>query len=297
MSKLEVSHFIGKTSSAKVSYNTRDLILYAIGIGSTDPRFVYENDENFEAFPTYPIVLGFKGTSSSVLSFPSETMMKTSNVPPLKGIKVILDGERYLEVVNPLPKDGAELTLKSTLIGIHKRGQGATVETETIISDDSKVYVKIISGSFLVGAKDFQPESVGKTFSENISLPKRNPDAVEESKTLPNQTHIYRLSGDYNPLHVDPNFASISGFQQPILHGLCTFGFAARAVLKNFAGNDSSKFKSIKARFAKPVNPGETLITSMWKEGNRIIFEVKVKERNIVVVNNAFVELHSTAKL
>jgi len=297
MSKLEVSQFIGKTSSTKVSYNTRDLILYAIGIGSTDLRFVYEHDENFEPFPTYPIVLGFKGTSNSVVGFPSEAMLKSSNVPPLKGVKVLLDGERYLEVVNPLPKDGAELTLKNTLIGIHKRGQGASVESETIISDDSKVYVKIISGTFLVGAKDFQPESVGKTYSENISVPKRNPDAVEESVTLPNQAQIYRLSGDYNPLHVDPSAASMSGFQQPILHGLCTFGFAARAVIKNFAGNDPSKFKAIKARFAKPVNPGETLITSMWKEGNKIIFEVKVKERNIVVVNNAFVELHSTAKL
>jgi len=298
MSKLAISSYIGKTSSAKVSYNPRDLILYAIGIGSEDLRFVYENDSDFGAFPTYPIVLGFKGTSSSVVSFPSESMMKTTNVPPFKGIKVLLDGERYLEVINPLPKEGAELTLKSTLVGIHKRGQGATVETESIIQDDKdKVYVKIISGTFLVGAKDFEPESAGKSYSENIAVPKRNPDAIEESKTLPNQAQIYRLSGDYNPLHVCPEMAKMSGFQQPILHGLCTFGFAARAVLKHFAGNDPSKFKSIKVRFAKPVNPGETLIISMWKEGNRIIFDVKVKERNQVVVNNAYVELHPSSKL
>jgi len=298
MSKQSVSSFIGKTSSTKVSYNPRDLIIYAIGIGSEDLRFVYENDSDFAPFPTYPIVLSFKGTSSSILSFPSEAMIKTSILPPLKGIRVVLDGERYLEVINPLPKEGAELTLKSTLVGIHKRGQGATIESETIIHDDKdKVYVKIISGTFLVGAKDFEPESVGKSYSENIPVPKRNPDAVDESKTLLSQTHIYRLSGDYNPLHIDPEMAKMSGFQQPILHGLCSFGFAARAVLKHFAGNDPSKFKSIKARFTKPVTPGETLITSMWKEGNRIIFDVKVKESNQVVVNNAYVELHPSAKL
>jgi len=295
--KVEVLPYIGKTSSTKVSYNTRDLILYSIGIGSEDLRFVYEHDSDFAPFPTYPIVLGFKGTSSDVVGFPSEAMVKTSVVPPLPGIKVMLDGERYLEVVNPLPKEGAVLTIKNTLVGVHKRGQGAIVETESIISDDSKVYVKLISGAFLVGAKDFEPENAGKTFSENISIPKRNPDAVEESKTLGNQAHIYRLSGDYNPLHIDPSFAPMAGFQQPILHGLCTFGFAARAVLKHFAGNDPAKFKAIKARFAKPVMPGETLVTSMWKEGNRVIFDVKVKETKVVVVNNAYVELHDGSKL
>jgi len=295
MSKVAINTYIGRSSSTTVSYNPRDLIIYAIGIGSDDLRFVYEHDADFAPFPTYPIVLGFKGTSSSIVNFPSEPMIKTSTIPPIKGTKVMLDGERYLEVVNPLPKEGAELTLKNTLLGIHKRGQGAIVESETIIQDDKTVYVKIISGAFLVGAKDF--ENAGKTFSENIPVPKRNPDAVEEAKTLPNQAMIYRLSGDYNPLHVDPEMAKMSGFQQPILHGLCTFGYAARAVIKHFAGNDPSKFKSIRARFAKPVNPGETLITSMWKEGNRIILDVKVKERNQVVVNNAYVDLHPSSKL
>jgi len=296
MSKAELNSLIGQTRSTKVSYNTRDLILYAIGIGSEDLRFVYELDSDFGAFPTFPIVLGFKGVSSDVVSFPSEAMKKTSIVPPLKGTKVILDGERYLEVINPLPKEATELTLTSTLLGIHKRGQGAIVESESVLHDtNNKVYVKYISGVFMVGPKDF--EDVGKSFSQNFSVPKRNPDAVEESKTLPNQAQIYRLSGDYNPLHIDPEMAKMSGFQQPILHGLCTFGFAARAVLKHFAANDPTKFKSIRVRFSKPVNPGETLITSMWKEGNKIIYEVKVKERNLVVVNNACVELHSSSKL
>jgi len=293
--KVSLNEHIGKSASAKVSYNTRDLILYAIGIGCNDLKYVYENDPNFAPFPTYPIVLHFKGTSQTVLPFPSETMIKLNSII-LPGTRVILDGERYLEVLNPLPVEG-EFTIKSTLTGVSKRGSGALLENETTISDDKKTYVRIISGSFLVGAKDFEPEKAGKSYSENVPVPKRAPDVVEEMKTLPNQTHLYRLSGDYNPLHIEPNFAQASGFDQPILHGLCTFGHAARAVLKNFANNDPALFKSIKCRFAKPVYPGETLVVSMWKEGSRIIFEVKVKERDIVVANNAYVELVPKSKL
>jgi len=294
--KVNVNEYIGQSRSAKVSYNTRDIILYAIGIGCNELKYVYENDPEFVPFPTYPIVLNFKGISPNVVGFPSEAMIQTSHMPPIPGTRVLLDGERYLEVVNPLPNEG-EFTLKNTLIAISKRGQGAVVESETTISDDKKVYVRIVSGAFLLGAKDFEPEKAGKSHSENVVVPTRPPDVVEEVKTLPTQTHLYRLSGDYNPLHIDPNMAQMSGFQQPILHGLCTFGHAAHIVLKNFGNNDPAQFKAIRSRFAKPVNPGETLVVSMWKEGSRVIFEVKVKERDIVVVNNAYVEFVTKSKL
>eukprot|EP01126_Amoeba_proteus_P013340 TRINITY_DN15652_c0_g1_i3.p1 TRINITY_DN15652_c0_g1~~TRINITY_DN15652_c0_g1_i3.p1 ORF type:complete len:284 (+),score=50.42 TRINITY_DN15652_c0_g1_i3:74-853(+) len=237
---MDVSKYIGQESSTTVSYCRKDLILYAIGIGSTDLPFVYENAPNFAAFPTYPIVLGFKGTSTDVLSFPSPAMMQTMNTPPLPGTKVGLDGERFLEVLHPIPLEGT-FTLKSKLLGIHKRGKGALVESETLLCDDTRTYVRMVSGAFLVGAKNFKPESAGQTNSETIHPPTRQPDAVEETPTLPNHAHIYRLSGDYNPLHIDPRFAKLSGFQQPILHGLCSLGIAARAVLKNFAGNDPNQ--------------------------------------------------------
>jgi len=271
--------------------------LYSIGIGCSELDFVYELSPKFSAFPTYPIVLGFKGTANDVLSFPSPMMMQTMSTPPLPGTKVGLDGERFLEILHPLPLEGT-FTLKDTLIGVHKRGQGALVETETTISDDKHTYVRIVSGAFLVGAKDFTPESAGQTYSENIKLPARNADAVEELKTSPLQTHIYRLSGDYNPLHIDPRFAKMNGFKEPILHGLCSLGFATRAVLKTYGNNDPSLFKAVKVRFAKPVMPGETLAVSMWKEGNRVFLEVKAKERDLVVLNNAYVDLkEAPAKL
>lgn len=101
------------------------------------------------------------------------------------------------------------------MIGIHKRGQGALVESETTISDDKTTYVRLVSGAFLVGAKNFTPESAGSTYSENVKLPDRAPDSVEEIHTSPQQTHIYRLSGDFNPLHIDPRFAKMNGFKVP----------------------------------------------------------------------------------
>jgi len=293
----DVTKFINLTSpTILVNYTRRDLILYAIGIGCDELNFVYENSPNFAAFPTYPIVLSFKGNENDVLTFPSPAMMKTMNVPPLPGFKFVLDGERYLEVINPLPLSG-EFSYSSKCIGIHKRGQGALVVTESIISDSTKTYVKIVSGAFCVGAKNFTPESIGESYSENITLPARDPDATEDTHTLPNQAHIYRLSGDYNPLHIDPRMAKVSGFKEPILHGLCSLGIAARAVIKKYCGNDPSQFKAIKVRFAKPVIPGETLTTSMWKEGNKVYLEVKAKERNTIVVNNAYVLLNEKSKL
>ena len=124
--------------------------------------------------------------------------------------------------------------------------------------------------------------------------PDRAPDAVVEQKISADQALLYRLSGDWNPLHADPAFAQAFGFPRPILHGLCTYGFAARHVIKAFAGNDARLFKSIRARFAESVFPGETLVTEMWKEcAARVVFRTRIKERDKVAISNAAVELYA----
>jgi len=296
MAPLETKDWLNKWVEQKVAYNKRDLLTYALGIGCDELNWVYENDPDFAAFPTYPIVLQFKGADQDVVSFPSETMAEGPNMPPLPGVRVALDGERYIEKVSELDPDGGELTLKSRIIGCHKRGSGASVETEAqLIDSNGKLLYKIISGAFLVGAKDFVDS--GTTNSEKVDVPKREPDAVVEMPTTLQQAKIYRLSGDYNPLHIDPDMAQMSGFKEPILHGLCSLGITAHAVLKQFGENTAAKFKAIKARFAKPVLPGDTLVVSMWKEGDKIIVSTASKASGDVVVNNAYVLLNSDAKL
>lgn len=294
---VETEPFIGKQTEYPVSYNTRDLITYAIGIGCTELNWVYENNKDFAAFPTYPIVLFFKGDESSVVPFPSKSMTSGPKGPRLPGVKVGLDAEKYIEKVNELPSGGANLRMRQKLLAVTKKGSGALTESELELVDESgKVYYRMVNGGMSVGAKDFKDG--GKSTSISLKPPAREPDAVEEEKTSPFQAQLYRLSGDYNPLHVDPVFAGKAGFSAPIMHGLCTLGHSTRHVMKHFCDNRTQKFKAVRLRFASPVIPGDTLVTKMWKESNRVVFTTEVKETGKVVISNAFVELHDAgAKL
>eukprot|EP01062_Namystynia_karyoxenos_P070104 TRINITY_DN65498_c0_g1_i1.p1 TRINITY_DN65498_c0_g1~~TRINITY_DN65498_c0_g1_i1.p1 ORF type:complete len:297 (+),score=127.15 TRINITY_DN65498_c0_g1_i1:79-969(+) len=296
MAITDTQQFLDQWTEIPVSYNRRDLLIYAVGIGCDELPFVYEKDKKFGAFPTYPIVLSFKGDAQDVVNFPSKAMVSSMKSPPLKGVKNGLDGERYIEMVNPLPKMGAELILKTRLIGVHKRGSGASVESEQLLTDKAgKVYYRFFNGSFLVGATDFKDSGITK--SQKIAPPARAPDAVMEMPTTETQAQVYRLSGDYNPLHVDPKFASMVGFKKPIIHGLCSLGICTRAILRQYGGSKADSFKALKLRFASPVLPGQTLVVEMWKDGNRVTFVAKVKETGKVCINNAYLELATGAKL
>ncbi|MEO6420346.1 MAG: SCP2 sterol-binding domain-containing protein, partial [Polyangiaceae bacterium] len=206
------------------------------------------------------------------------------------GFERILHGEQYLELSRPLPTH-ARLKHKPKIKAIYDKGKNAVVVTAMTTTDavtgEELAYNEFTS--VIRGAGGWGGDR-GPTVEANVA-PDRAPDAVVEEKTHPNQALLYRLSGDINPLHADPSFAVGFGFQKPILHGLCSFGFATRAVINEFAGGDPRFFKSIKVRFAEVVFPGETLVTEMWKDGEKITFRTKVKERDKVVISNASVEL------
>lgn len=282
--------------SAPVEFNARDFIIYALGVGSKDPRYVYENHDNFAAFPTYPIVLTFKGTSFDVLSFPPPFMMQFPQ-PFLPNTKTVLDAEKYVEKINDLPKEGGKFNLVGKCVGCHQKGKNGLVEQEFKLVDDAgKEYYKIVSGAMMVGAKGFK--NSGMSYSKDIKPPSASPAHTIEQKIDEHQTHIYRLSGDYNPLHIDPEAATMFGFKQPILHGQCTMGVVARGLLDTLAGGVSTRFKSISLRFASPVLPGETLVTEVWTESpTSFIFQTKVKESGKVCVSNARFELTAESKL
>lgn len=265
-----------------ISYDRRDVLLYAVGIGCRDLRFVYERHASFAVFPTFAIRWGGAGA-------PLDTALVPSSPGPLN-----IDAERYLELVKPLPGAGT-VSVRSRVIGVHPRGRGnGFVEFESEVTDaDGEVCVRMVNGSFRRGVRtlgDIEPfEGAGRTFSQKLPVPEREPDIAKTVAIADNQAHIYRLSGDYNPLHIDPESARFGGFDAPILHGLCTFGHCADALLGALADGDPARFAKIKVRFSAPVMLGDAMQVRAWRDGaGRVLFEARVGNR--VVVSNAYFE-------
>ena len=176
------------------------------------------------------------------------------------------------------------------LADIQDKGSGLLMTLEVNSCDEAgELLAQARTSMFIRGIGGFGGE---RGASSKIALPDRPPDAIIEEATLARQALIYRLAGDANPLHVDPRMAAIGNFDRPILHGLCTLGFSARAVLRRFCDNDAHKLAAISTRFAHHVFPGETLITEMWQEGaGQIRFQTKAKERDVVVLSHASAQL------
>ncbi|MCP4446878.1 MAG: SDR family NAD(P)-dependent oxidoreductase [Myxococcales bacterium] len=276
------------------SYDERDLALYALGVGAgedptddKDLQLVYEmHGKGFKALPSYAVIpavneiitMAKEGESAPGLNF---------------GIDKLLHGEQYTELIRPLPPH-AKLTHKSSVKSIYDKGKNAlvTYETKSYDQDDSLMIVNELT-AVIRGAGGWGGDR-GPKAPKNVA-PSGKPDFVTEQHIGANQALLYRLSGDWNPLHVDPNMAKAFGFEKPILHGLCTFGHATRHVINAcFPDADPRYFKSINLRFADSVYPGETLITEMWKDGdNRVVFQCKVKGRGKVVISNAAIERYA----
>jgi len=256
------------------NYVERDVILYNLGIGATEKelQWTYENHDQFSALPTFGVVPQLMAMFEVSWDF-------LPNYNPAK----LLHGEQYLAIKAPIPTSG-ELVSEARIMEVLDKGKAAAC-TAIVHTKDKGTGEVIFEGQstvFIRGAGGFGGKRTGTDRGPATAAnnpPKRKPDAVVEEKTMQSQAALYRLSGDLNPLHIQPEFAAIGGFDKPILHGLCTMGIAGKHVLKTFG-----EFKDIKVRFTGVVYPGETLVTEMWKEGDKVIFTTKTKESNTTVL-------------
>ena len=266
------------------SYSKRDTILYALGLGlSMDPldeaqlRFTYE--DGLQALPSMAVVLATPGFW---------VKEPESGVDWVK----VLHGEQCLEIHKPLPAE-ATVTATTRVTDVIDKGaeRGALLLQERIVVDRAtgEKLATLTSTTFARGDGGFGGKSEGGRPVHR--LPEREPDSHCDLPTLPQAALIYRLSGDYNPLHADPKVAAAAGFKAPILHGLCTLGVAAHAILKVQCDYDPARFRSLALRFSAPVYPGETIRTEMWRDGDIVSFRARVLERDVVVLNNGRAEV------
>jgi acyl dehydratase len=266
------------------TYTTRDSILYALGVGlNMDPldeqqlKFCYE--DGMEALPTMAVVLASPGFWVK---------------DPEAGIDWVrvLHGEQGLRIHKPLPP-AATVVATNKIVGLVDKGEGkgALIQQErTLVEKDSgDALATLTSTTFARGNGGFG-QSIGESKPVH-AMPEREPDQVCALPTLPQAALIYRLSGDYNPLHADPKVATAANFKAPILHGLCTLGVAGHAILRTCCDYDTSRFRALDLRFSAPVYPGETISTEMWRDGDVISFRSRVLERDVVVLNNGRAEV------
>jgi acyl dehydratase len=271
----EILSLTGEPFAAR--YTDRETMLYALGVGmGGDPMnekelpFVYEN--GLKALPTMATVIAW-GAGGLVGKMGINYLM-------------VVHGEQKVEIHQPLPAD-ADITAATRVMGVFDKGagKGAVIYTETVISEAGGAKLAtLVSSTFARGDGGFGGPSDGAP--EPHAVPTRAHDAVCALTTRPDQALIYRLSGDRNPLHSDPSIAKMAGFPRPILHGLCSYGIACRAVLQTYADYDPARIKHFDVRFSAPVFPGETIETRMWKDANVISFECVVPERGVTVIKN-----------
>lgn len=261
-------------------YGVRDTLLYALGVCCGDDptdvrdlRFAYE--ESLQALPTM----------ATVLCSPGFWLKQ-----PDTGVdwRHVLHGEQFLRIHRPLPPSG-KLIGRQHIEEIVDKGPGRGaliyIKRELFEADSGELVCTVGLSSFARANGGFGGPT-GPTKPAH-KLPERTPDASCDLPTWKHSALIYRLNGDYNPLHAEPAIATAAGFERPILHGLCTYGVAGRALVRTLCDNDATRLRQLDVRFSAPVYPGETIRTEIWKEGAGVAgFRCRVVERNLVVLDN-----------
>lgn len=247
---IDVSKVGTATEPVQASWTERDCMLYALGVGSGTDELEFCTEKDQRVLPTFAVIPAMRGMGAvAVLGDVNFAM--------------IVHGEQGITLHRDLPVNGTAV-VAGRVVAIWDKGSGAVVEVESdgrttggepLFSGRSSIFIR--------GEGGFGGERGPSGL--RYPVPEREPDVVTTVQTRPDQALLYRLSGDMNPLHSDPDFAALAGFDRPILHGLCTYGFTGRALLHEVCGRDPSRFGSMDARFSAPVYPGDALTVSIWK--------------------------------
>ena len=281
-----------KTAPRTFSYDDKDVMLYALGVGmardqmnETELAFVYE--KNLKVIPTAATVLasGMRGAAGPAPEMPA------GHRPSQINFLMVVHGEQKVELHKPLSASGT-YTAQGRTVGAYDKGpgKGAVIINETVWTDEKGEKVATLTGStFARGDGGFGGPSEGAP--EPHVVPTRAPDISVDFDTRDDQALLYRLNGDRNPLHSDPEVAKKAGFDKPILHGLCTYGITCRAILQEVVNFDPDQIYSHQARFSAPVIPGDTITVDIWQDGKNISFEARVKARNVTVIKNGLTVL------
>ena len=255
------------------------VILYHLGLGAgappTDPRELsYTYEGNLAVLPSF----GTIAANSSM-----------GAISTARGVDInwalILHGEQDLEIRQPIPRSGT-VTSQPRIAHIYDKGRAALMVVEVTSTDQQTGELLFINRSslFIRGEGGWGGDPGPKASNH---APSRSPDHIVRSPTLPQQALLYRLSGDKNPLHADPAFATLGGFDRPILHGLCTYGMVCKAAVDTVLDGNPGRARRYQARFAGVVFPGETVVTRMWEEGDKVLLEAVVEERDAKILSNA----------
>lgn len=259
------------------SWTSKDALLYAVGVGAgTDELpFTTENTKDMaqRVLPTFAVIIGGGGAPID----------KVGSFNPA----LMVHGEQGIELFDEIPPSG-EIESVGKVVGIYDKGSAAVLAFESISTNlaTGKPLLKTTMSLFCRGEGGWGGD---RGPSEKIEFPDRAPDKQVTYATREDQALTYRLSGDRNPLHSDPSFAALGGFDKPILHGLCTWGFTGRGLLHALCEGDPSRFKSMNSRFSKPVMPGDELTVSMWiTEENKALFRTTNQNGDTVIDQGVF---------
>lgn len=269
------SDLVGETfDPVDIAWQEKDTQLYAVAVGSRPEQeldFLYEN-RGPKVLPTFCVI-------------PSLNIMASAISGVQINLAMLLHGEQSIEVHRPLPPR-FQGQGQATISEVWDKGKAAVVGVSCSVEDDQGPLFTTHATLFIRGAGGFGGERGPSSEETAVAVPDREPDLVIDDQTRPEQAALYRLTGDRNPIHIDPQFAQFGGYKKPFLHGLCTYGFAGRAILSQLCDGEPARFQGFSARFSDQVYPGEAIRTCVWRvSDSEAVLQVEAGEGRVVLSN------------